>query len=124
MYTTKLSELFPYLSFAGNGTFTDMTSDVGLGPSRYASGAGWVDVDQDGDLDLYVTTVGDSRHYLYINYGGFFAEEAEKRNCSLQFENKRKLAGMTPNFGDFDQDGFLDIYVTEWILHSLGKVVA
>ncbi|XP_031572884.1 uncharacterized protein LOC116306893 [Actinia tenebrosa] len=105
----------------GDGTFTDVTKDVGLGPSRCASGAGWIDVDEDGDLDLYVTTVGDSRHYLYINYGGFFVEEAEKRNCSLVFPNKRKLAGMTPNFGDFDRDGFLDIYVTEWILHTVGK---
>ena len=108
--------------FKGDGTFIDVTENVGLGPSRYANGAGWVDVDQDGDLDLYVTTVGDVRHYLYINYGARFVEEAELRNCSLQFPNKRKLSGFTPSFGDFDNDGFIDIYVTEWILHSLGKV--
>lgn len=40
----------------------------------------------------------------------------------MQFANSRKLSGMTPNFGDFDNDGFVDIYVSEWILHTLGKV--
>jgi hypothetical protein len=69
-----------------------------------------------------VTTVGDTRHYLYINYGGWFKEEALTRNCSLQFPSLRKLAGMSANFGDFDNDGYPDLYVTEWIPHTLGKV--
>ncbi|XP_073248167.1 uncharacterized protein [Porites lutea] len=105
----------------GDGTFTDVTKDVNIGPSSLANGAVWADFDQDGDLDLYVTTVGDTRHYLYINYGGRFREEAMQRNCSMQTSDKRKLSGMTPNVGDFDLDGFVDIYVTEWIPHSLGK---
>ena len=108
--------------YTGNGSFTDVTDDVGVGPNSFANGAGWVDVDQDGDLDLYVTSVGASRHHLYINYGGRFREEAEKRNCSLRFGDGRKLSGMTPNFGDFDQDGFPDVYVSEWILRTTGKV--
>ena len=70
-----------------------------------------------------MTTVGDTRHYLYINYGGHFREEAVQRNCSMQTSDKRKLSGMTPNVGDYDRDGFVDIYVTEWIPHSLGKVI-
>ena len=70
-----------------------------------------------------MTTVGDTRHYLYINYGGHFREEAMQRNCSMQTNDKRKLSGMTPNVGDFNRDGFVDIYVTEWIPHSLGKVI-
>ncbi|KAJ7374302.1 hypothetical protein OS493_007388 [Desmophyllum pertusum] len=39
----------------------------------------------------------------------------------MQTSDKRKLSGMTPNVGDFDQDGFVDIYVTEWLPHNLGK---
>ena len=74
------------------------------------------------DLDLYVTTLGDIRHYLYINHEGHFKEEAMQRNCSLQTSDRRKLSGMTPNVGDFDLDGFVDIYVTEWLPHTLGKV--
>ena len=41
----------------------------------------------------------------------------------MQTSDKRKLSGMTANVGDFDRDGFVDIYVTEWIPHSLGKVI-
>ncbi len=108
--------------YIGDNTFTDVTKESGIGPARYGNGASWADVDQDGDLDLYVTTVGDTRHYLYINYGGLFREEAMTRNCSLQFPSLRKLAGMSANFGDFDNDGFPDLYVTEWIPHTLGKV--
>ena len=106
----------------GDGTFTDVTKETGIGPSSKANGAVWADVDQDGDLDLYVTTVGDTRHYLFINYGGHFIEEAMERNCSMQTSDKRKLSGMTPNVGDFDNDGFVDIYVTEWLPENLGKV--
>jgi len=86
----------------GDGTFTDVTRSANLGPSYYGNGAGWIDVDSDGDLDLFVTTVGDTRHYLYINNGGRFNEEGV----------------FTPVFGDFDQDGFLDIFTTEWIMNS------
>ena len=116
---------FPHdlFSFSGDGTFSDVTQDTGIGPRSLANGAVWADFDQDGDLDLYVTTVGDTRHYLYINYGGHFREEAMKRNCSMQTSDKRKLSGMTPNVGDFDRDGFVDIYVTEWIPQILGKVI-
>ena len=89
-----------------------------MGPSYFGSGAGWIDIDADGDLDLFVSTAGDTRHYLYVNYGGYFTEEAVGRGTSLQFPNKRKIAGMTPNFGDFDLDGYIDIYVGEWLYHT------
>ena len=106
----------------GDGTFTDVSKETNIGPSSRANGAVWADFDQDGDMDLYVTTVGDTRHYLYINYNDWFIEEAIRRNCSMQTSDKRKLSGMTPNVGDFDNDGFVDIYVTELLPHTLGKV--
>ena len=120
-----LASTFPHdlFSFSGDGTFSDVTQETGIGPRSLSNGAVWADFDQDGDLDLYVTTVGDTRHYLYINYGGHFREEAMLRNCSMQTSDRRKLSGMTPNVGDFDRDGFVDIYVAEWIPQILGKVI-
>ena len=47
-----------------------------------------------------------------------------KRGVSLEFGSKRKLAGMTPNVGDYDNDGYPDIYASEWILHSLNGMVS
>ena len=117
-------EVYDNFFFKGNGKFLDVTAETGVGPEKYGNGALWVDIDQDGDLDLYVTTVGDSRHYLYVNYDGIFQEEAIERGISLQFPNKRKLSGFTPNVGDFDNDGYPDIYASEWILHSLDAVVS
>uniref|UniRef100_V9GVG1 Peroxinectin n=1 Tax=Hydra vulgaris TaxID=6087 RepID=V9GVG1_HYDVU len=108
----------------GDGTFTDVTYSANVGPTSFGNGVGWIDVDADGDLDLYVTTVGDNRHYLYINQGGRFTEEAQIRGVSMQFPNMRNLAGMTPTFGDFDLDGYIDIYVSEWIFHFYGEVTA
>ena len=99
-----------------------MTVSANVGPELYGNGAGWLDVDADGDLDLFVTTMGDIRHFLYINQGGHFTEEALIRGVSLQFPDRRNLAGMTPTFGDFDLDGYVDIYVSEWIYHFYGKV--
>lgn len=104
------------MEIIGNGKFSDVTEAANLGPLSHGSGATWVDIDSDGDLDLYVTAVGDMRHYLYVNYGGHFHEEAILRNASLM--STRKLAGITPTFGDFNNDGYMDIYVSEWIYHS------
>jgi hypothetical protein len=105
----------------GHGIFSDVTLEANVGPSRYASGAVWADFDADGDLDLYVTSVGNTRHYLYINQGGRFTEEAIERNCAGRQPDNRKLAGMTPNVGDYDRDGYPDLFITEWILLSQEK---
>ena len=61
----------------GDGRFDEVSAEVGLSDWNLASnGALWGDIDNDGDLDLFITTVGDTRHYLFINQGGEFTEEA------------------------------------------------
>ena len=106
----------------GNGTFSDTTSTAfGALPTRSTSGAGWGDIDNDGDLDLYVSSAAgvnvpaaDRRHFLYINDGaGHFTEEATVRGAAVG-DGVRTTAGMSVSFGDYDNDGFLDIYVGEW----------
>ena len=106
----------------GEPEFSDVTEAAGLSEAQLSgsNGAAWGDVDNDGDLDLYVTaTRGASGklaygHALYINDGsGKFTEEGDKRGASLNSSNPHY--GQSVSFGDYDRDGFLDIHVTEWI---------
>ena len=64
----------------GNGTFSDATvRRFGTLPTRNTNGAGWGDIDNDGDLDLYVSSTGQLQHFLYVNDGaGHFTEEARR----------------------------------------------
>ena len=73
-------------------------------------------------MDLYVTTLGNKTHHLYVNYGGHFKEEADIRGVALEQPSGRSLGGMTPAIGDFNNDGYPDIYASEWIISSKGKV--
>ena len=96
----------------GDGTFTDVVLDTGLGhvhlPSQTAS---WADVDNDGDLDLYVGVESNedlrASSQLFMNLGdGRF----EDRASSAGVENDRVAKGVV--FGDYDGDRFPDIYVS------------
>jgi hypothetical protein len=90
----------------GRGTFTDATESAGLAAKRLRRtyGSSFVDLDDDGDLDLLV--VSDySGVDLYRNDGaGNFTDVTDE---SVQ---QRHLFGMGHAFGDYDLDGRLDFY--------------
>lgn len=46
-------------NISGDGTFTDVTIATGITPRGNGSAAGWFDADSDGDLDLFISSVGD-----------------------------------------------------------------
>lgn len=97
----------------GDGTFVEVSAQAGLQRWELSSnGAVWGDVDNDGDLDLFITTIGDTRHYLFINDGGVFTEQGMERGVAVDTGDRR--IGFSAAFGDYDRDGFLDLHVTEW----------
>ena len=114
LFVTRLDEPDILYRNMCDGTFRDVTAGTGLGALVMDSnGVGWVDVDHDGDLDLYVTALWDTRFYLYINDGqGRFTEEAIRRGAAVEGEDSH--FGYSPAFADFDRDGFVDIHTTEW----------
>jgi hypothetical protein len=99
----------------GNGHFTDVTKETGLGDSAWGQGAIVADYDNDGFPDLYVTSYGPNR--LYHNQGnGTFKEVA----ASAGVRNTGWSTGAA--FFDYDNDGLLDVYVARYILFDPTKI--
>ena len=125
----------------GNGTFSDTTATSGLlaamGSAEVAATwvSAWGDVDNDGDLDLFLAqwafrlpfTSGlmarermDSR--LFVNEGGVFSDATERFGLGPAVEDRYLLGAA---FGDYDNDGFTDLFVSSplrgssLLLHNL-----
>ena len=119
----------------GDGTFTDVTKKAGVGGGGWSTSAGWIDYDRDGRLDLFVgryvewdfevgsVYCGEIRagyraychpdnfpgatNILYHQRGdGSFEDVSAKSGIA---EPGGKALGVA--FGDFDNDGFMDIFV-------------
>jgi enediyne biosynthesis protein E4 len=97
------------------GTFVDVSAVSGIaGPdSNYALGAVATDVDRDGWTDLYVAC-DQTPSLLYMNQrDGTFREEGLLRGVSLD-ENGKALSGMGVAAADYDNDGNIDLFRTNF----------
>lgn len=90
----------------GNGTFVDRTDQVGLRTSGWTLSLGHGDANNDGWDDLYVADdFGTDRFFLNNGDGTF----TDKTKSAIGFDTKK---GMNADWADYDNDGRLDIYVT------------
>ena len=99
----------------GDGAFEDATEEAGLGAADAGYGLGVVtgDLDGDGDTDFYVANDSVPNH-LFINDGeGRFSERALFAGTAYNVDGLAQ-AGMGVDAGDFDEDGQLDLFVTNF----------
>ncbi|HIA28572.1 MAG TPA: CRTAC1 family protein [Planctomycetes bacterium] len=88
--------------------FSDITAASGLGDKGFGMGAVAGDIDNDGDLDLYVSNYGPDR--LFRNDGaGNFTDITAEAGIAVDGWSSSAL------FLDVDGDGFLDIYVVRYL---------
>ena len=118
----------------GDGTFRDVTTSAGVGASGWSASAGFFDFDNDGKLDLFVTRYVDwtfqnngycgekrpgyraychpdnydgTTNVLYHNNGdGTFTDVSSKAGIA-----DARGKGLGVAFADYDNDGFMDVYV-------------
>ena len=97
-----------------DGTFTDVTEHAGLTGQGYSMGVAAADFDNDGWTDLYVTGV--NRNTLYHNSGdGTFTDITEQAGVSGVDSNGRKLWSVGAAWFDYNNDGLLDLFVTNYL---------
>jgi hypothetical protein len=99
----------------GDGTFTDVSEPSGIAAVKagYGLTAAAADFDGDGWPDIYVACDTSPSLFFRNNHDGTFAEEGLERGVSLS-DDGREQAGMGLGIGDFDGDGFLDIFKTHF----------
>lgn len=104
--TNFLAENVMYLN-NGNNTFTDVSFQSRAFDTGKSMGTIFFDYDNDGDADLYLVHDGNEPNFLYQNNGnGVFTEVGQVAGANTQ------SFGMGVDAGDINNDGFLDLYIT------------
>jgi enediyne biosynthesis protein E4 len=99
----------------GDGTFTDVSEKAGIlkpGP-RYSITAVSYDFDSDGWPDIYVAVDSEASILYHNNHDGTFTDIAVIAGCAYS-ENGHEQAGMGVGVGDYDCDGWFDIFKTNF----------
>src|SRR3979411_2617304 len=94
----------------GDGTFTDISKASGIG--NYvgkAWGAVATDIDNDGRLDLFVANDA-VQNFLFAKRGGSFEEIGAQAGVAYS-EAGRPRSGMGIDSTDYNQDGWMDLFV-------------
>ena len=99
---------------SGDGTFTDVTQRAGVyNDTGKGLGVTCGDYDNDGRIDIYVAN-DTTPNFLYRNMGdGTFMDLGVIAGVAYN-EDGVAEGGMGVNFGDYNNDGFLDIFVTNF----------
>ena len=112
----------------GDGTFTDVTQKSGIGKTAPSYGLGVLvaDFDNDGWPDIYVANDSEMSFLFWNNGDGTFTEGGLEAGVATSRDG-RNQSGMGVSAGDYDCDGLLDIFKTNFsddlpnLYHNDGK---
>jgi hypothetical protein len=132
----------------GNGKFEDVTEKSGIKSDKWSVAAGWLDYDNDGWLDLFVVNYAhwtpdfdrycgerdrNLRVYCHPKYFEGLCNTLYRNRRDGTFEDVTAQAGiashigrgMSVAFADYDDDGYIDIFVTNdnlpnFLFHNKG----
>jgi Tol biopolymer transport system component len=103
---TKATNFF-YLN-RGDGSFDNVTEGTLVTDRQATYGSSFVDADEDGDLDLFLSNISRTDHNaLYINDGR--GQFAKRTDGSIVTADSRPSKGHA--WGDYDNDGDLDLFI-------------
>jgi hypothetical protein len=131
----------------GKDSFTDVSAPAGLGEELWSTSCAFADIDNDGDVDLYVARYVDFsvennkyctlfeavRAYCHPHVYNSLPDILYRNNGDGTFTDITKEAGVNKAgnglgvvFGDYDDDGWVDIYVANdttpnFLYHNKGK---
>ncbi|MBV9622686.1 MAG: CRTAC1 family protein [Acidobacteria bacterium] len=95
----------------GDGTFTDVSKESGIADNL---GKAWgvvaTDIDNDGRMDLFVAN-DTVQNFLFHNRGNGKFEEVALEAGVAYSEGGRARSGMGVDSADYDQDGWMDLFV-------------
>jgi hypothetical protein len=93
--------------------FTDVTAQSGIAPHGYGMGVAVGDVDNDGHPDLYLTKFNAPNQLLRNNGDGSFTDISKASGTDTA------LWSVSASFVDIDRDGWLDLYVGNYLRYTL-----
>ena len=108
----------------GNWSFSNVTVECGLDENncRWSYSAAWEDYDNDGDLDLYVAN-DYGPNSLYRNDGHLNAVRPKFSDVAVNAGVQDVGAGMSVVWGDYNHDGWMDLYVSNMFSVAGSRIV-
>ena len=96
----------------GDGTFSEMSRQAGVDFLGWAMGVGWGDYDNDGWLDLFISTYGENVFY-HNNGDGTFTDRTQESGLG---EREGFWAGVS--WADYNGDGLIDLHVAGYVKYA------
>ncbi len=99
----------------GQGRFTDVTASARVQGEGYGMGVAAADYDNDGFADLFLPGV--DRNILYRNRGdGTFEDVTSRAGLQARATGQTKPWSVAAGWFDYDNDGFLDLFVVRYVV--------